>query len=222
LVSWRHDFSWCSLSTMIMSTDKLKSCICYIHTSVAYVYHPWRLDGVMGDSSPGESDNVVSHHRRYTQHLHFSNVFTTFNVIYISILHRWGRHLVWTLGGIYLKQSHYNSFVIVRERMVFWDQSLKILATDSYTVNPGQTVRVKTNIVVMHSLGDPAGFFTITNQHPGYWLHKQCSAKFYMKEGVVSTHYTGVILVSVLNKSTDNVMIRQGTTLGCLQFNRFI
>jgi hypothetical protein len=95
---------------------------------------------------------------------------------------------------------------------------LKILATDSYTVNPGQTVIVKTNIVVMHSLGDPAGFFTITNQHPGYWLHKQCSAKFYMKEGVVSTHYTGVNL----NKSTDNVMIRQGTNLGCLQFNLFI
>jgi hypothetical protein len=44
----------------------------------------------------------------------------------------------------------------------------QILVTDSYIVNPGQSVRVKSNIVVMHSLGDPAGFFTITNQHPGY------------------------------------------------------
>jgi dUTPase len=98
----------------------------------------------------------------------------------------------------------------------------QILATDSYTVNPGQTVRVSTNIVVMQSLGDPAVFFTNINQHPGYWLYKQCSAKFYMKEGVVSTHYTGIILVSVVNKSTDNVTIRQGTSLGCLHFNRFM
>jgi hypothetical protein len=98
----------------------------------------------------------------------------------------------------------------------------QIRATESYIVNPGQTVRVKSNIVVMHSLGDPAGFFTLANQHPGYWLHKPCSAKFFMKEGVISTHHTGVIFVIVLNKSTDNVMIRQGTNLGCLQFNCFI
>jgi hypothetical protein len=98
----------------------------------------------------------------------------------------------------------------------------QIIATDSYTVSPGQTVRVSTNIVVKQSLGHPVGFFSIVNQHPGYWLYKQCSSKFYVKEGVVSSHHQGVLLVSVLNKSTDIVTIRQGTSLGCLYFNRFM
>ena len=98
----------------------------------------------------------------------------------------------------------------------------QIYATDSYIVNPGQTVRLNTNIVVKETLTRPVGFFAIGNQHPGYWLYKQCSSKFYLKEGVLSTNYQGVLLVSVLNKSTDIVTIRQGTNLGCLCFNRYM
>ena len=37
----------------------------------------------------------------------------------------------------------------------------QIIATDSYTVSPGQTVRVSTNIVVKQSLGHPVGFFLL-------------------------------------------------------------
>ena len=95
-------------------------------------------------------------------------------------------------------------------------------ADHDHVVTPGQTASVKSNIVVTPPSEEIAGFLSVTNQHPSYWLHKPCSTKNFLKEGVLSTAFNGYIHVSVMNKSDNLITLRAGSILGCVHFNRFL
>ena len=98
----------------------------------------------------------------------------------------------------------------------------QVRAHESCNIGLGETASIKTNVMFPPQTDKAIVFFTVVNIHPGYWLYNPLVTTFVIKEGVLPTNYTGTVNVSVLNKSDEKVTIVAGTSLGCLQFHRFI
>ena len=98
----------------------------------------------------------------------------------------------------------------------------QVRAFESCNIGIGETALIKTNVVFPPQTEKAIVFFTVVNIHPGYWLYNPLVTTFVIKEGVLPTNFTGTVNVSVLNKSDEKVTIVAGTSLGCLQFHRFI
>ena len=98
----------------------------------------------------------------------------------------------------------------------------QVKAFESCNIGIGETALITTNVIFPPQTEKAIGFFTVVNIHPGYWLYNPLVTTFVIKEGVLPTNFTGTLNISVLNKSDDQVTIMAGTSLGCLQFHRFI
>ena len=89
-------------------------------------------------------------------------------------------------------------------------------------LQPGQTALIKSNIVVIDEKTEKVGFLAIVNSSPHHWLFTQSSSFFSIKEGVLSMEFRGVLSVSLINTSRKCIILRPGTNVGSLHFNRFI
>ena len=98
----------------------------------------------------------------------------------------------------------------------------QIKSSESKFLKSGESIRIKSNIIVTECVGDNAGFLTISRNPQNYWLGSVVNECFLIKSGVLSSDFVGVLHISVINKSTNPVFLKAGTNLGVLEFSKFI
>ena len=86
----------------------------------------------------------------------------------------------------------------------------------------GETRVIKSNAVVFQTPTEKVGFLAVVNSNSNYWLFNQSSSFFCLKEGVLPTGFNGIVSVSIVNVSRKCVVLRPGTNVGSIHFNRFI
>ena len=101
-------------------------------------------------------------------------------------------------------------------------ENYQIRASYDTVIKPGLTASIPTNIILLSDKEKPAGFFSLVNQHNSYWLYKPCHENFKIKEGIIPAFFSGSLFVSMLNKTKSEIAIASGTSIGCLQFNKFV
>ena len=87
---------------------------------------------------------------------------------------------------------------------------------------PGESLIIKTDIIVTESVGKIVGFLTIVGNPPWYWLETMTNHCFTVKTGVLRGDFVGGLSVSVINKMSESIVIKEGTNLCFLEFHKFV
>ena len=86
----------------------------------------------------------------------------------------------------------------------------------------GESIRIKSNIIITESVVENAGVLTILRNPQNYWLGSVVNECFLIKSGVLSSDFVGVLHISIINKSLNPVVLKAGTNLGMLEFSKYI
>ena len=98
----------------------------------------------------------------------------------------------------------------------------QIKSAESKFLKSGESIRIKSNIIITESVGENAGFLTISRNPQNYWLGTVVNECFLIKSGVLSSDFVGVLHISIINKSVAPVVLKAGTNLGMLEFSKYI
>ena len=105
-------------------------------------------------------------------------------------------------------------------RGIFEVYNIKI--THECRLQVGETRVIKSNAVVFQTPREKVGFLAVVNSNSNCWLFNQSSSFFCLKEGVLPTEFNVIVSVSIVNVSRKCVVLRPGTNVGSIHFNRFI
>ena len=92
----------------------------------------------------------------------------------------------------------------------------------SVFLEPGESLNIITNVIITESVGRVTGFLAVSGNSPGYWLESMTANCFCIKAGVLPGDYVGSLTVSVINKMSESIVLKGGTNLGFLEYQKFI
>lgn len=86
----------------------------------------------------------------------------------------------------------------------------------------GESSIIPTNMIVTEPTARVVGFLSISENPPSYWLESMINHCFAIKTGVLPGDFVGGLSISVINKMSESIVIKEGTNLGFLKFHKFI
>ena len=87
----------------------------------------------------------------------------------------------------------------------------------SVFLQPGESLNVITNVIITEAVGKVTGFLTVSGNYPCYWLESMTTNCFCIKTGVLPGDYVGCLTVSIINKMSEAIVLKEGTNLGFLE-----
>ena len=97
-----------------------------------------------------------------------------------------------------------------------------IKSSESMFLSPGESANIKTNVILTEPIGKIVGFLSISGNPQCYWLGSMTNHCFCIKTGVLLGDYIWVLFVSIINKTSNSIVVKLGTNLGVLEFSKFI
>ena len=97
-----------------------------------------------------------------------------------------------------------------------------VRCSKSTFLSAGESLIIKTDIIVTEPVGRTVGFLTIVGNPPWYWLETMTNHCFTVKTGVLRGDFVGGLSVSVINKMSESIVIKEGTNLCFLEFHKFV
>jgi hypothetical protein len=97
-----------------------------------------------------------------------------------------------------------------------------IKCKQSVFLGPGESVNLSTNVIITEAVGTVTGFLFIMGNPPQYWLESMTASCFCIKTGVLRGDYAGSLSVSIINKMSESIVVKSGTNLGLLKYQKFI
>ena len=92
----------------------------------------------------------------------------------------------------------------------------------SVFLEPGESLNLLTNVIITEAVGRVTGFLAVSGNPPRYWLESMTTSCFCIKTGVLPGDYVGSLTVSVINKMSESIVVKGGTNLGLLMYQKFI
>jgi hypothetical protein len=92
----------------------------------------------------------------------------------------------------------------------------------SVFLEPGESLNIITNVIITESVGRVTEFLAVSGNSPGYWLESMTANCFCIKAGVLPGDYVGSLTVSVINKMSESIVLKGGTNLGFLEYQKLI
>jgi hypothetical protein len=97
-----------------------------------------------------------------------------------------------------------------------------IKSSESIFLSPGESANIKTNVILTEPIGKIVGFLSISGNPQCYWLGSMTNHCFCIKTGVLPGDHIGGLFVSIINKTSSSIVVKLGTNLGVLEFQKFI
>ena len=120
-------------------------------------------------------------------------------------------------------QYHYVSTCEVMDSFTKPDfEAHPIKCGQSTFLAPGESSIIPTNMIITEPTARVVGFLSVSENPPSYWLESMINHCFAVKTGVLASDFIGKLSVSVINKMSEPIVIKEGTNLGFLKFHKFI
>ena len=94
----------------------------------------------------------------------------------------------------------------------------QVKSSESNFLKPGESIKIKANIVITESVGKNVGFSTVSGNPSNYWIGSVVNECFLVKTGVLSGDFLGGLYISIINKTVSSVIVKAGTNLGVFEF----
>ena len=92
----------------------------------------------------------------------------------------------------------------------------------SVFLEAGESRNILTNVIIIEPIGRVMGFLSVSGNPPRYWLEAMTTNCFCIKTGVLPGDYIGNLTVSIINKMDEPIIVKEGTNLGFLEYQKLI
>ena len=97
-----------------------------------------------------------------------------------------------------------------------------IKCSQAVFLEPGESSIIPTNMIITEPTARIVGFLSISENPPSYWLESMINHCFTVKTGVLASDFVGNLNISIINKMSEPIVVKEGTNLGFLKFHKFI
>ena len=118
---------------------------------------------------------------------------------------------------------HYVSTSMSNDSITKPDYELYPVKCDqSGFLGAGESKNISTNVIIIEPIGRIVGFLSVSGNPLRYWLQSMTTSCFCIKTGVLPGDYIGNLTVSIINKMDEAIIVKEGTNLGFLEYQKFI